>query len=91
MKREGYAVVFALTLFCARLFGQTVASSLEGMVADPANAVVADATVTLTSAETGAVRTGTSDSTKIRMFFLLPARSVARICAIALDGPSLTC
>jgi hypothetical protein len=48
MTREGYAVVFALTLFCARLFGQTVASSLEGTVADRANAVVAGATVTLT-------------------------------------------
>ena len=62
MRREGYVAGFALALCCAGLFGQTVASSLEGTVADPANAVVVDATVRLISAETGAARTGTTDS-----------------------------
>jgi len=62
MKREGYVAVFALALCCAGLFGQTVASSLEGTVVDPDGAVVAGAAVTLTSAETGAVRSGTTDT-----------------------------
>ena len=35
MKRESYVAVFALALCCAGLFGQTVASSLEGAVVDP--------------------------------------------------------
>lgn len=41
---------------------KTVASSLEGTVVDPENAVVVGAAVTLISAETGAVRSGVTDS-----------------------------
>jgi hypothetical protein len=63
MKLKGLAsIVFALALCCASLFGQTVASSVEGTVVDPADAAVVGAPVTLTSAETGAVRTGATDS-----------------------------
>jgi len=63
MKLKGLVcVVFALALCCASLFGQTVASSVEGTVVDPADAAIVGAPVTLTSAETGAVRTGTTDS-----------------------------
>ena len=63
MKLKGLAsIVSALALCCASLFGQTVASSVEGTVVDPADAVIAGAPVTLTSAGTGAVRTGTTDS-----------------------------
>src|ERR1035437_3007355 len=55
-------IVFALAPCCASLFGQTVASSVQGTVVDPTDAVIAGAPVTLISAETGAVRTGTTDS-----------------------------
>lgn len=54
--------VFALALCCASMFGQTVTSSLVGTVVDPADAVVANAPVTLVDAGTGAVRTATSDN-----------------------------
>jgi hypothetical protein len=63
MKLKGVVrIAFALALCCASLFGQTVASSVEGTVVDPADAAIVGAPVTLTSAETGAVRTGTTDS-----------------------------
>ena len=55
-------VIFALALCGSCLFGQTVASSMMGTVVDQSNAVVAGAPVTLTSAETGAVRTANTDS-----------------------------
>src|SRR5664280_2822990 len=60
--RDLLSIVFALALCCASLFGQTVASSVVGAIVDPADAVVAGVPVTLTSVETGAVRTGTTDS-----------------------------
>src|ERR1017187_326713 len=56
------SIVFALAPCCASLFGQTVASSVLGTVVDPTDAVIVGAPVTLTSAETGAIRTGTTDS-----------------------------
>lgn len=63
MKLKGVVcIAFVLALCCASLFGQTVASSVIGTVVDQSNAVIVDAPVTLTSAETGAVRTGTTDS-----------------------------
>ena len=55
-------IVFALALSCAGLFGQTVSSSVVGSVVDPADAVVAGAAVTLTSDDTGALRTATTDN-----------------------------
>ena len=60
--RDLVSIVFALALCCASLFGQTVASSVVGAIVDPADAVVAGVPVTLISVETGAVRTGTTDS-----------------------------
>jgi hypothetical protein len=69
MKLKGLlSVVFALALCCATLFGQTVASSVEGSVVDPANSAIVGAPVTLTSVETGAVRTGTTDSYGVYRF-----------------------
>ena len=63
MKSNNYTrIVFALALCCAGLYGQTVSSSLEGVVVDPADAAVANAPVTLTS-QTGNVRTATTDNT----------------------------
>jgi hypothetical protein len=62
------SVVFALASCCATLFGQTVASSVEGMVVDPTDAVIVGAPVTLTSAATGAVRPGTTDSNGLFRF-----------------------
>ena len=55
-------IVFALTVGCLSLLGQTVTSQIVGSVVDPADAVVAGAPVTLTSVDTGAVRTATTDS-----------------------------
>jgi hypothetical protein len=54
--------VVGVTLCCVSLLAQTVTSSIVGSVVDPADAVVAGAPVTLTSADTGAVRTSTTDS-----------------------------
>ena len=56
------SIVFGLVLCCASLFGQTVSSSIVGSVVDPANAVISGAPVTLTSVDTGAVRTATTDT-----------------------------
>jgi len=56
-------IVFALALCCAGLYGQTVASSLEGVVVDPADAAVANAPVTLTNNDTKATRTANTDNT----------------------------
>src|SRR5579871_1926405 len=58
----------ALLVLCAGAFAQTVASSLIGVVEDPANAVVPSATVTLTEAESGAVRTASTDTTGVFRF-----------------------
>ena len=60
--RNYTSIVFGLALCCASLFGQTITSSIVGSVVDPADAVVVGAPVTLTSVDTGAVRTATTDS-----------------------------
>src|ERR1035438_809231 len=54
--------ILSLLMCCSSLFGQTVASSVVGTVVDQSNAAVVGAPVTLTSAETGAIRTGTTDN-----------------------------
>ncbi len=56
-------IIFALALGGASLFAQTVSSSLEGVVVDPADAAVANAPVTLTSNDTNATRTANTDNT----------------------------
>src|ERR1039458_4803673 len=71
--RDLVSLVFALALCCASMFGQTVASSMVGTVVDPTDAVIAGVPVTLTGADTGAVRTGTTDSDgTFRFVNLLP-------------------
>ena len=63
MKSNNYMrFVAALALSCAGVFAQTVTSSIVGSVVDPADAVVSGAPVTLTSVETGATRTASTDS-----------------------------
>jgi len=52
----------ASTLFVC-MFGQTVSSSLQGLVFDPAGAVVPNAVVKLTNADTGVVRATATDNT----------------------------
>ncbi len=61
-KKTFTSIVFALSIGCAGLFGQTVSSSIVGSVVDPADSVIVGAPVTLTSVDTGATRTGTTDS-----------------------------
>lgn len=60
--------ICALTLFTVCLSGQTVSSSLEGTVLDPASAAVPNAPVALTETETGATRSATTDSTGLFRF-----------------------
>ncbi len=63
MKSNNYMrFVAALALGCAGVFAQTVTSSIVGSVVDPADAVVSGAPVTLTSVDTGATRTATTDT-----------------------------
>jgi len=73
MKVKHYArYVLALALCGASLmFGQTVSSSLEGVVVDPADAAVANAAVTLINPETKATLTGTTDNTGTYRFLQL--------------------
>jgi len=55
-------IVFALALCSAGLYGQTVSSSLEGVVVDQSNASVVGASVTLTNPDTKASRTALTDN-----------------------------
>jgi hypothetical protein len=52
-----FAVLVGLLIFAAAVWGQTGASSIRGTVKDQSDALVADATVTLTNLQTNAVRT----------------------------------
>jgi len=64
MKLEWYIRgVLAMALCGAGLYAQTVASALQGVVVDPADAAVAGAGVTLTNTDTGATRTAATDNT----------------------------
>jgi hypothetical protein len=56
-------MVLALALCCAGMYGQTVSSSLEGVVVDPADAAVVNAAVTLVNPANKATRTATTDNT----------------------------
>jgi hypothetical protein len=55
--------VFALAVCCAGMYAQTVSSSLEGFIVDPADAAVTNAPVTLTNNDTKSSRTANTDNT----------------------------
>jgi hypothetical protein len=77
----------ALTLFTACMFGQTVSSSLQGTVVDPAGAVVPNAAVKVINSDTGAVRTGTSESTGLfRLLDLEPGTYSVLVTASGFKG-----
>src|SRR5580698_662730 len=63
MNQNYRRIVIAFALCCAGLYGQTVSSSLEGVVVDPADAAVANAPVTLTNTDTKASRVANTDNT----------------------------
>ena len=61
-------VLCLAALFTAGLFGQTVSSSLQGTVIDPASAVVPNAQVKVVGTDTGVTRTGTTETTGLFRF-----------------------
>src|ERR1035437_1704711 len=63
-KRSVCVVAFC----CVALWGQTVSSTLVGTVIDSANAVIANAKVTLTDQNTGSVRVSPTDASGIFRF-----------------------
>src|SRR3981081_4724994 len=69
--RNPALLICALLVLCCCVFGQTVSSSLVGIVLDPSNAVVPNAPVTLTEQDTGTVRTAMSDSSGLFRFLNL--------------------
>jgi len=71
-KRTIY-IFCAFALWCGSIFAQTVSSSLVGVVQDPADAVVPNASITLTETDTGTVRTAVTDGSGVFRFLnLLP-------------------
>jgi hypothetical protein len=64
-------IVFALALCSVGMYGQTVSSSLDGVIVDPADAAVANAPVTLQSNDTKATRNATTDNTGTYRFLQL--------------------
>lgn len=68
------AIIGCLMLSCASLWGQATASaSLQGTVQDKTQAMIATATVTITSKETGATRTTKTNGAGEYRFDPLPA------------------
>jgi len=65
------ALLILLAFLVASAFAQTVSSSLEGTVADPAKAVVPAAPVTLTELNTGTVRNVVTDASGMFRFLNL--------------------
>jgi len=67
-------LALAIVICCGHAFAQATASaSLTGTVIDQSQAVVANAQITLTNKDTGAVRTVQSNSDGLYRFDLLPA------------------
>ena len=56
-------IVFALALCCVGMYGQTISSSLQGVVVDPADAAIPNAPVILVNPATKATRTALTDDT----------------------------
>jgi len=74
-------------LLTACLAGQTVSSSVVGSVADPANAAVPNAPVTLTDKDTGSVRsTVTDNSGEFRFLEVLPGNYSLSVHALGFKG-----
>jgi len=61
-------VLCVLTLLVAGVWGQTVSSSLEGVILDPTGAAVPNSPVTLTEAATGNTRSTTTDGSGLFRF-----------------------
>src|SRR5947209_8810586 len=55
-------IFLAVLLLLAPVYGQKITGTISGSVTDPTGAMVPDATVTITNAETGLVRTTTTNS-----------------------------
>ena len=67
------AVFACLLLFAAATFAQQITATVTGTVSDPAGAVVPGATITITSIETGLIKTAvSSDSGNYTVAFLQP-------------------
>lgn len=64
MTKSTRALIVGMAILLAQIVvqGQTTTGSLAGTVTDPGNAVIAGATVTVTSVNTGAERTGITNS-----------------------------
>src|SRR5690349_18761966 len=65
MKQRGvwFLMIFLIVpLLLAPVYGQKITGTISGSVTDPTGAMVPDATVTITNAETGLVRTTTTNS-----------------------------
>jgi hypothetical protein len=72
--------IFLSLWFCASAFGQSFYGSIVGTVTDSSGSVVADATVTLTSTDSGFRRVVTSDSNGAYSFVnLVPGSYTVRI------------
>jgi hypothetical protein len=52
----------AAVLFCGAVYGQTISSSIGGLVTDPSGAPVPGVAITVKNSDTGAVNTGVTDS-----------------------------
>ncbi len=72
--RNVFFLLFLVTLFSFQLLSAQTASTgaLTGTVKDPSGAVIPNATVTLTSIDTGQARTNTTGADGIYKFNLLP-------------------
>jgi hypothetical protein len=69
------ALLLSLAFLAAGAFGQTVSSSLVGIVLDPAGAYVPSAPVTLTEGNTGTIRETLTDGSGVFRFLNVPAGS----------------
>src|SRR5205823_10793260 len=76
-------IALATWLCVAAAFAQQITGSITGTVTDPTGAAVSGASVKLTNAETGAVQTGTTNSSGDFRFMLLPPGNYTLDAAIA--------
>ena len=80
-------ILCVLTILTACLLGQTVSSSLQGTVVDPASAVVPNAQIKLIGTETGSTRTATSDNSGLfRILNLAPGTYAITVTAPGFKG-----